>query len=98
MISGHADVGGTTFDHLQDSVQYADDSAERLVLAVVESALAIEMAKQLVGAIYQVDNHEGLAAVEAGRSDRMHHCAGPPPFLDRVSVGIDHRQVTGARE
>ena len=23
---------------------------------------------------------------------------GPPPFLDRVSVGIDHRQVTGARE
>jgi hypothetical protein len=58
VISGHADVGGTTFDHLQDSVQYADDSAERLVLAVVESALAIEMAKQLVGAIYQVDNHE----------------------------------------
>jgi hypothetical protein len=47
-------------------VQYAGDSAERLVLAVVESALTVEMAKQLVGAVYQVDNHEELAALKAG--------------------------------
>ena len=79
MISGHADVGGTTFDHLQDSVQYADDSAEGLVLAVVESALAIEMAKQLIGAIYQVDNHEGLAVVKAGHPIGCVNVPAPKP-------------------
>ena len=50
-----------------------------LVLAVVESTLTIEMAKQLVGAIYQVDNHEELAVVMAGIR-QLHQLSAPKPL------------------
>ena len=66
MISGHPNVLGTAFNHLKDCMQHADDSTERFVLAVIEPALAVEMPKELVSAVYQMNNHEGLVGTEAG--------------------------------
>ncbi|MER8766647.1 hypothetical protein NKH67_31060 [Mesorhizobium sp. M0968] len=42
MIGSHPNVCGAILDHLQHCVQHADDGAKRLVLAVVEPALAVE--------------------------------------------------------
>nr|WP_246805018.1 hypothetical protein [Mesorhizobium mediterraneum] len=57
MVRRHSEMGGSTLDHLQDGMQHANDGAKRLVLTIIEAPLAVEMAEQFVGAVYQVDNH-----------------------------------------
>ena len=57
MISRHTHVSRSTLDHLQYGIEDADDGPKRSVLALVETAEAIEMAEQLVGAVYEMDDH-----------------------------------------
>jgi hypothetical protein len=57
MIGRHSDVCGATFDHLKKGIQHADDGAKRLVLPVVEPSSTMEVAKEFVSAVNQMDNH-----------------------------------------
>jgi hypothetical protein len=57
VIGRHAHVRRSTLDHLQYRIQDADDGSKGSVLALVETAQAIEMAEQLVGTIYQMNDH-----------------------------------------
>ena len=57
VVGGDAEVGGAALDHLEHGVQHAGHGAERLVLALVEAALPVEVAEQLVGAVDDVDQH-----------------------------------------
>lgn len=45
------------FDHLQHAVQDTDHRAEGPILALGEAAQAVEVPKQLVGAVDEVDDH-----------------------------------------
>ena len=47
----------------QDRVKHADHRAERSLSALIEPVLAIEMAEQFVGAVYQMDNQITQPAV-----------------------------------
>jgi hypothetical protein len=51
VIGSDADVCGAGLDHLQHRVQHPGNGAKRLVLALVEGALPVEMAEQLVGSV-----------------------------------------------
>jgi hypothetical protein len=57
VIGGDTEVGGALLDHLQHRMQQAGDRAQRLVLALVEAALAVEVAEQLVGAVQDMNDH-----------------------------------------
>ena len=68
MVRGYPDVRRTFLDHLQDGVEQTDDGAERPILALGEAAQAIEVAKQLVGTVDEMNDHPALlpsAAVPA---------------------------------
>src|SRR2546426_1581498 len=66
VIGGDPDVRRSLLDHLQHGLQHADHGAERPVLAFVEATQAVEVPEQLVGTVYEVDDHASL-------------CRGPPP-------------------
>ena len=66
VVGGDAEMGGAALDDLQHGVQHAGDRAEGLVLALVEAALAVEVAEQLVGAVDEVDDHR--RSMDAGVS------------------------------
>jgi hypothetical protein len=59
-------VSRSGLDHLQHRMQDTDHSAERPILALVEAAKAIEVAKQLVGAVDEM-NHAFVAAASSTR-------------------------------
>ena len=50
-------VRGSLLDHLQDRMQHADHGAERRILALSEVTPAVELAEQLVRAVYQMNDH-----------------------------------------
>jgi hypothetical protein len=47
----------STLDHLQYCIEDADDGPEGSVLALIETAQAVEVAEQLVGTVYEMDDH-----------------------------------------
>ena len=57
VIGRDADVHGAAFDHFQHSIEYAYDRAIGTVLPLVEAAQAVEMPEQLVGSVYNVNDH-----------------------------------------
>jgi len=60
VIGRNADVRCSLLDHLQQGLQHADNRAEGLVLAFVEAAQAVEVPEQLVGPVYNVNDHASL--------------------------------------
>src|SRR3954454_11045867 len=82
VVGRHAEVRRTTLDHLEHGVQHARDGAEWLVLALVEAALAVEVAEELVGTVDEMDDHAELAA------DREQCCERErPPAVRLFPVG-----------
>ena len=73
VIGRDPDVSRSLLDHLQQGLQDADHGSERPVLAFVEATQAVEMPEQLVGAVYEVDDHASL-------------CRGPDPRAFPKSV------------
>ena len=66
VIGRDADMRRALLDHLQHRLQHAAHGAERAVLALVEAAVAVEVAEQLVGAVDEVDDHRvGMAGDSA---------------------------------
>jgi len=57
VVCGNADVRGVSFDRLQHRVQHTGNRAEGRVVAFGESAQAVEMTEQLVGAVDEMDDH-----------------------------------------
>ena len=58
VVGGDADVALALLDHLEHRLQDADDGTERSVLALVEAAQAVEVAKELVGAVDEMNDHD----------------------------------------
>src|SRR5207247_7481615 len=69
VIGRDPDVSRSLLDHLQQSLQHADHGAERPVLSFVEATQAVEVPEELVGAVYEVDDHASLCR-GAGRCAR----------------------------
>ena len=63
VIGRNADVYGAAFDHLQQRVEHAYDSTIRSVLTLVEAPQTVEVPEQLVGPVYDVNDHLGYSAV-----------------------------------
>src|SRR6185312_5796814 len=57
VIRRDADMRCTLFDHLKHGVQHTDDRTEWRIHTLVEGADAIEVAKQLVGAVDEMNDH-----------------------------------------
>jgi hypothetical protein len=57
VIGGDAQMGHFRLDKLQDGMQHARDCGEGLIVPLVEAALAVEVAEELVGAVDEVDDH-----------------------------------------
>src|SRR5690606_16164278 len=57
VIRADADVRRALLDHLEHRIQYADDGAERPVAARLEALQPVEMPKQLVCAVDEMDDH-----------------------------------------
>jgi hypothetical protein len=57
VIGGHTDMRRSALDHLQNCIEDANDGAEGQIRAFVEAAQAIEVAEQLVGAVYEMNDH-----------------------------------------
>src|SRR6266850_5581392 len=60
VIGRHPDVRGSRLDHLEHGSDHPRDRAEGSVLALVESAEAVEVAEELVGAVDEVNDHRGM--------------------------------------
>ncbi len=61
MVGGHADMYLAALDELEHALQHAGHGAERPVMALVEAALAVEVAEELVGAVDLVDHDCAIA-------------------------------------
>src|SRR5439155_1089648 len=57
VVGRDAEVRGSLLDHLQDRMQHADHGAEGLILALGKVTPAVELAEQLVRAVYQMNDH-----------------------------------------
>jgi hypothetical protein len=60
VIGRDAEMSRTALDHLQHRLEHADDGAERTVYALIEAPQAVEMPKELVGAVDCVNDHAAL--------------------------------------
>jgi hypothetical protein len=56
VVGGDADVRRAFLDHLQHGVQHAGYRGEGLVFALVETALAVEVAEELVRPVDEMDD------------------------------------------
>ena len=65
MIGRHTHVSRSTLDHLQYRIEDANDGAEGPVPTLVETAQAIEVAEQLICAVYQMNDHGEVASCTA---------------------------------
>jgi hypothetical protein len=63
VIRRNADVHGATFDHFQHRVEHADDRTIGSILALAEATETVEVPEQLVGPVYNVNDHLGYSAV-----------------------------------
>jgi hypothetical protein len=59
VVGRDAEVCSAFFHHLQHRVQHADHGAGGPISALGEAAQAIEVPKQLVGAVDQMNEHGG---------------------------------------
>src|SRR5205085_9052730 len=66
VIGGDGDVRRAVFQQLQRPVQDADHGAEGTVLAFGETAQAVEMPEQFVGAVDEVEDHAPKILQRAG--------------------------------
>src|SRR6476469_5289885 len=60
VVGGDAEVPLAALDHLEDGLQHADHGAVRAIHAFVEPAQAVEVTKDLVGTVNEVDDHFAL--------------------------------------
>ena len=60
--------------HLENGLQRADDGAARAVHAFVESAQAVEVTEQLVGAVDEMRNHFGFRNNFSGKFALRSRC------------------------
>src|SRR5437868_678571 len=70
----------TGLEHLQHSVQHTDHRAVRGILALGEAAYPVEVAKQLVGAVEQMNDHAGVydtAIADVYRDDKHPYTFAP---------------------
>jgi hypothetical protein len=67
MIGRNTQVRGALLDHLQDGAEHTGDRGVGLVLPLVESAQAIEMAEELVSAVDEMNDHEAAVVSAPGR-------------------------------
>ena len=74
VIRRDANVRRAGLGHLQHRVEDADDRPERRVLTLVEAAQPVEVAKELVGAVDEVDDHAPNARV------KLPTAGGPEPM------------------
>ena len=68
VIRRDPDVSRPLLEHLQHGLQHADDRAVRTVLSLVEATQPVEVAKQLVGAVYDMNDH-AWRTIRAGYSN-----------------------------
>ena len=57
VVGSDTDVCRTILHHLENRIEYTDNGAEWFVLAAIEAALTVEVAKQLISAVDQM-NHD----------------------------------------
>ena len=57
VIGSDADMRCAVLDHLHDRIENAGDGAERRI-GLVKTAQAVEMTKEFVGAVDEVDDHD----------------------------------------
>src|ERR1035438_10150038 len=94
MVRGYPYMRRTFLDHLQDGVEQTDDGAERPILALGEAAQAIEVAKQLVGSVDEMNDHQALLpsdAVPATRAARTRARTRPSELYQAEPHGVRHR-------
>src|SRR5580765_6868365 len=60
VVGGDANVRAAFLDHLQNAVQHAADAAELRVFATARTTRAVEVTKQLVGAVDEMDDHRDV--------------------------------------
>src|SRR3954469_3434979 len=86
MIGRDADMSGAGLDHLQNGAKHAKDAAERGVLALGESASTVEVSKELVRAVDEMDDQRaglvdwwtgGVAHTASGRQYEAFLPLGP---------------------
>jgi hypothetical protein len=63
VIGRNADVHGATFDHFQYRIEHAYDRTIGSVLTLGEAPQTVEVPEQLVGSVYDVNDHLGYSAV-----------------------------------
>ena len=68
VIGRDTDVSGSRLDHLQHCIQHSDHGAEGPILALGEAAKAVEVAEQLVGAVYEMNDHDFRHQSAAGEA------------------------------
>src|SRR4029079_6614473 len=76
VVGGDADVCRTFGDHFRNRVQHAGDGAEGWI-RFLEATDAVEMAKQFVGAVDEMNDHSGVFAMKGGvvyRTSRARCC------------------------
>src|SRR5207245_7212828 len=84
-------VAVLVLDHLENGLQHADDGAVRAVLAFGKPAQAVEVAKELVGTVSEMDDHFGLTSA----NNRMVRPREAKPFtrLTEATVRGSSRSV-----
>ena len=90
VVGRDADVRLAALDHLQHRLQHADHRAERPILALVESAQAVEVAEQLVRAVDQM-NHDRVVGVSGGSRSGFHHVAHSDGQAGAATEGVATR-------
>jgi hypothetical protein len=59
MIGCDAHMRCAVLDHLERALKHACDGAERAVLAFIEASQTVEVPKELVRAVDEMNDHEG---------------------------------------
>src|SRR5260221_8993939 len=62
VIGGNTDVGCAFFNHLEYSVEYANDSTGGFVFAFIKTSLTVKMPEQFVSPVNEVDDHKDTGA------------------------------------
>ena len=60
VIGRDTDVNGVALQHLKNGLQYANDRAVRTIFAFGKPAQPVKVAKQFVGTVNKIDDHNPL--------------------------------------
>ncbi len=60
VVGGDAKVNGVALQHLENRLQYANDRAVRTIFAFGKPAQPVKVAKQFVGTVNKIDDHNPL--------------------------------------